>query len=209
MKLIDFITDLEKNKAVIQNAPSEGFLLDTNWLKNFESKLFECEEFKNVARINFIETPNYLVDEETGEPIATNREFLGGKTKMQSLSLFRVNPGEDLKFNKIVDLYTIRLNKRFNPKEDISKPGIWIFPTSYNKETFDAINQVRIIWEPEQLRQALQMVDKSETPKDRLMRMFESALDNLEANIPCEYFLTLRCSIRSIANSEEIEIKEA
>jgi hypothetical protein len=205
MKLVDFIADLEKKKAVIQNTPSGGFLLDSTSLKNFEKKLFECEEFKNVARINFIEMPTYLVDEESGEPIATNREFLGGKTKASEVQSFMVNSGQEIKFNKIVDLYTITLNKRFNSKEDISQPGIWVYPTSYDKDTFEATNQIRVIWDPKQLAEALQMVGNSETPKQRLMRMFETALDSAEPNLPCEYVLSLRCSSRSIENGDEIK----
>lgn len=214
MKLVDFITELEKKKSTLPNseemekiAGGNGFLLDHKSLKNFEKKLFECDEFKNVVRINFIELPNYLVEEETGEPIATNREFLGGNTKLNTVSLFQVNPNQELKFNKIVDLYSIRLNKRFTTKEDIVKPGVWVYPTDYDQQTFAAKNQIRVIWDPAQLNEALKMVG-NETSKERLMKMFECALDSMEPNIPCEYVLTLRCSARSIANADEIKVVE-
>lgn len=209
MKLAEFIADLEKKKAVMQDGVDVEFLnsftLGTTSLKSFEKRLFECEEFKNVARINFIEMPHYLIDEETEEPISLNREFLGGKTKTVQVGAFMVNPEKELKFNKIVDLYSIRLNKRFDTSIDVSKPGVWVYPTVYDQVTFEATNQIRVIWDPKQLAEALQMVGHSETPKQRLMRMFETALDSVEPNLPCEYVLTIRCSPRSIANIDELE----
>ena len=206
MKLAEFIADLEKKKAVMQDGVGfGGFTLESTSLKNFEKRLFECEEFKNVARINFLEMPTYLIDEETEEPIALNREFLGGKTKTVQVQSFMVNPENELKFNKIVDLYSIRLNKRFDTSLDVSKPGVWVYPTVYDQSTFEATNQIRVIWDPKQLTEALQMVGASETPKQRLMRMFETALDSSESNLPCEYVLTIRCSSRSIVNSEELQ----
>jgi len=35
-------------------------------------------------------------------------------------------------------------------------------------------------------------------PKERIMRMFESALESMEPNIECDYYLSIRCSERSI-----------
>ena len=211
MKLADFIAELEKKSSEFgadKLVSGNGFLLTSTNLRMFEKKLFECDEFKNVVRINYLDLPSYAVDEETGEPIGANRDFLGGKTITHQVSSFRVNPDQEIKFNKIVDLYTITLNKRFLSKEDVSKPGIWVYPTMYDQETFITKNQIRIIWEPQQLEEALKMVGKTETPKQRLMRMFEAALDNMEPNLPCEYVLTLRCSSRSIANTEEVELRD-
>jgi hypothetical protein len=206
MKLVEFIKELEQKKEQLGNhsekiAGGNGFILDSNALRNVEKNLFECDEFKNVVRINYIEMPNYLVDEDSGEPISSNREFLGGKTKVQETKEHTFNPEEEIRFNKIVDLYSIRLNKRYITKEEITKPGVWIYPTVYNQETFEATNQIRVIWDPHQLEQALALVGTKETPKERLMRMFETALDNMEPNTPCEYVLTIRCSSRSLASA--------
>ena len=209
MKLVDLLVELESKKAVIQDSGSPGFFLDSKSLRNIQNSLFECDEFKNVARINFLDMPTYLVDEETQEPIATNREFLGGTTKGRQVYTFHVNPGQDLKFNKIIDLYTITLFKKYSSNEDIKKPGIWVYPTDYNQETFVPTNQIRVIWDPSQLQDALKLVGGSETPKKRLLRMFETALDSMEPNIPCEYVLALRCSTRSIENSDEIKVVNA
>lgn len=205
MKLINFITELEakKGSALCKEKDENGFTVTSDILKNFEKSLFECEEFKNVARINYIDMPNYLVDEETGEPISANREFLGGNTQAKSVGLFRVNPNQELKFNKIVDLYSIRINKIYPNKENIEKPGVWVYPPSWDLNEFTSTNQIRIIWDPAQLQEALRMVGNSETPKTRLLRMFETALDNMEPNIPCEYVLFIRCSNRSISNADE------
>lgn len=204
MKIVDFIAELEKQTA----SKDKMFMLTPPELKKMEKSLFECDEFKNVARINFIESPAYLVDEETGEPISTNREFLGGKTQLKNVSGFNVGPGQDLKFNKIVDLYTITLHKRYSSKEDIKKPGIWVYPTICDETSFLPTNQIRVIWDPIQLDEALKMVGKVETSKQRLLRMFEKALDNMEPNIPCEYVLSIRCSTRSIENADEIMIED-
>lgn len=215
MKLVDFIAAIEQKKSTLPNAEQmqktaggDGFLLDSNSLKNFENKLFGCDEFKNVVRINFLDLPRYLVDEETGEPISIGRDFLGGNTKMSEVGLFQVNANQELKFNKIIDLYSIRINKRFTIKEDITKPGIWVYPTNYSDDGMDVTNQIRVIWNPKQLSEAIMLSGQKDTPKQRLLRMFESALESEEPNIPCEYVLTIRCSHRSIANSSEIELNK-
>ncbi len=210
MKLSELMATLEKGfKAINEKTEQDnGFTITSNDLKIIEKELFQCDEFKNVVRINYIDLPSYLVDEETGEPISTNREFLGGKTKAHQVSTFNIFPIQELKFNKIVDLYSIRLNKRYLKNQDVSKPGIWIYPTAYDQTTFVPINQIRVIWDPNQLNEVLTMVGNSETPKARLLRMFESALDNMEPNVPCEYVLSIRCSNRSIVSTVEQPVSE-
>lgn len=214
MKLTDFILELEKKQATLSNkdvmekiAGGNGFILGPNDLRNFERQLFECEEFKNVARINYIELPTYYVDEETGEPISSNREFLGGKMGTKQVLSFTVNPNQEIKFNKIIDIYSVTVNKKFLTKEEVSKPGIWIYPTNYDSIDFEPTNQIRVIWDPNQLEDALIIMGNKETPKKRLMRMFESALDSMEPNVPCEYVLTIRCSDRSVVAEPVVEHK--
>lgn len=212
MKLVDLIVELEKKKEQFSSlkdpAHGAGFSLNPTALKIIEKRLFECDEFKNVVRINFIEAPTYIVDEETGEPISSNREFLGGQTSIKTILNYRLNPGQEIKFGKIVDLYIISSNKRYILKEEITKPGIWIYPTTYDEKTFQPTNQIRVIWDPEQLQDALRLVGKPETSKQRLMRMFETALDNMESNLPCEHVLTIRCSSRSVLNPEDVSMPE-
>lgn len=213
MKLVDFIVDLESRLSAREKPErmiGDALVLDSSFLRKIEPKLFECDEFKNVARLNYVDCPTYLVDEETGEPIITNREFLGGKTISKQVDSYLVNPGQELKFNKIVDLYSISLNRRYLLKEEISKHGVWVYPTSYDEKTFEPTNKIVVIWDPNQLRDALAMVGNSEKPNDRLKRMFDTALEKMTPNVPCEYVLSLRCSQRSISNYEEIskEIQE-
>lgn len=195
MKLIDLFIQLDKeglfpkNKEYISGAE----------LKGLEKKLFECDEFKRVVRINYIETPNYLIDKETEEPLGYSRDFLGGETSTKTVQSFRVNQNQDLILNKIVDIYSIQLVKTFSTSAaNIDTPGVWIFPTIYNNETFVPKQEIRVIWNPEQLQNALAMMGNSESVKDRLKRMFEDALDNMEPNIPCDYSLLIRGSERSI-----------
>ena len=209
MKLTEFILELEKKQATLANkdvmekiAGGNGFILGPNDLKNFERQLFECEEFKNVARINYIDSPTFFIDEETGEPISSNREFLGGKLKTNKVDSFTINQNQEIKFNKIIDIYSVTVNKKFLTKEEVSKPGIWIYPTTYDVG-FEPTNQIKVIWDPNQLEEALRLIGNKETPKNRLMRMFESALDTMEPNVPCEYVLTIRCSERSVVNANE------
>lgn len=207
MKLIELIAELESKSSPKTSSNIAGFLLDSKALKMIESRLFECDEFKNVVRINYIDFPNYIVDDETGEPISANRQFLGGKTTVKQVDSYRAEEDKELKFNKIVDLYSITLNKRYNLNADISKPGVWIYPTVFDHSTFIAKNQITVIWEPEQLRDALALMNSTETAKERIKRMFEDALDNMEPNIPCSYVLSLRCSDRSLLNGEELIVK--
>jgi len=64
-------------------------------------------------------------------------------------------------------------------------------------------NQIRVIWDPDQLKDALTLMGRPETPNERIMRMFETALNNMEPNINCEYIMTIRCSSRSIVPTEQ------
>lgn len=195
MNLVELIVDLE-NKRNKRDAAAI-FHLSGPSLKNFEKQLFECDEFKNVVRINFIDLPSYLVDEETGEPISSQREFLGGKTSHKDVITFKIKPDEKIVFNKVVDLYSVQVLKIFNTNETISKPGVWIYPTTYN-DKFEPLNEIRILWNPEQLQEVLNILSVSkETPKERLKRMFDEALDKMEPNLSCSYVLMVRCSERS------------
>lgn len=203
MKLVEFLKDLERKKeptALYEETivGGNGMGLFGQALKSLESKLFECDEFKNVVRINFLEFPVFVMDKETEEPISSNREFLGGETKVITTSSFNIKPDQEFKFNKYVDIYGITINKRFNGKQDIDKPGVWIYPKIYNEQTFEPKNQIRVIWDPDKLQDALKLMGSNETPKERIMRMFESALESMEPNIECDYYLSIRCSERSI-----------
>lgn len=201
MKLVELLSEMDSKKS---QSNINGLLLGPGELKAIENYLFQCDEFKNVVRINYIDLPSYLVDEETGEPVSANRNFIGGNTSIKQVESYRAEGEREFKFNKIIDLYSITLNKRYDVNADISKPGVWVYPTMFDHETFTPKNQIRVIWEPEQLRDALKLMNSTETAKDRLRRMFEDALENMEPNLPCTYVLTLRCSERSISNPEEV-----
>lgn len=213
MKLVEFVSKLEKKKEQLENSEEKitsgnALMLSGLSLKAFEKSLFECDEFKGVLRISYLEMPTYLIDQESGEPISASREFLGGELKSQEVQSYQVLPGQEIKFGKYVDLYSITLIKRYNANEDIKKPGVWIYPTTFDEITFAPTNQIRVIWDPEQLKDALAIMGRPETPKERIMRMFETALDNMEPNISCEYIMNIRCSSRSIISDEE-KVEEA
>jgi len=191
MKLVDFVVNADP-----KDFENKSFMTGQS-LKNSEKQLFECEEFKNVARINFLDLPNYLVDNETGEPISASREFLGGDTVVKQVQSYKIYPNQEWKFNKIVDLYSIAIAKIYTKTEDINKPGVWVYPTTYNPETFTQKHQIRVIWDQQQLEQTLTAIGSDETPKERLLRMFKNALESMEPNLPCEYALLIRCSERS------------
>lgn len=210
MKLVDFIEELDKKRKTLPSRiggnSQEPIVLGSENLRTYEKKLFECDEFKNVVRLNFLDLPTYLVDNETGEPISTNREFLGGDTSVKNVATYKIFPGQELKFNKIVDLYSISISKIYTKTDDITKPGVWVYPTVYNPETFTPKNQIRVIWDKDQLEQTLTAIGSSETPKERILRMFKEALESMEPNLPCEYAIHLRCSERSLSiKSEDVQ----
>jgi hypothetical protein len=197
MKLLDLMIQLD----------SEGFLpkkesyISGASLRALEKRLFECEEFKNVARINFLDVPTYKIDSDTKEPISLEREY-DGEVELKTTATFKLKQNDEIKLNRYVDIYSLQLIKVYNTSAvNLDKPGVWIFPTTYNLETFIPKNEIRIIWNPEQLQDALMMMGNSETSKSRLMRMFEDALDNMETNIPCEYGLFFRGSERSVVST--------
>lgn len=204
MKLVELLKELESKKEQLNHLRensvlTNGLAIYGKTLRDFEDRLFECEEFSNVVRVNYLDLPSFLVEKETEEPISANRNFIGGDVKPQTAVEITIKPGDEIKLNKYVDIYSITLLKVFNHKEDINKPGIWVYPTVFDANTFEPTNQIRVIWDPEKLKDALKLMDSKETPKERLMRMFESALDSLEPNISCEYIMKVRCSSRSFA----------
>ncbi len=211
MKLIDLITQVDNGEilALSRIDKKEGLKLSGANLKYLENKLFECDEFKNVIRINFLETPSYLADKESGEPISVNRNFIGGDVKPLQVVEYRLEEDCILHLNKMVDIFSIELEKWYNVDTAIDKPGVWVLPTKYNAETFEQRKEIRVIWEPEVLNAALKSIGGKETIKERLMRMFEQALESNEPNTNCSYSLKLRVSSRSVAKIEDPADTEA
>ena len=201
MKLLELLQKLEKENTALEmeaGVESSMFTLDSKALQSIESELFECDEFKKVVRLNYLALPSYLVDKESGEPISVNRDFIGGDTDYRNVSSFIVKDDTPIVFGKFVDLYTITACKHFNVNAEIKKPGIWVFPTEYNLDKGEAIQQVRVIWNQEQIEMALAYTNQKDSVRDRLVRMFETALDNMKPNIECTYSIKIRCSARSI-----------
>ena len=207
MKLTELLAELSSS-ATHEDIINVGnsFTATPGFLKTIEQRLFECDELKNVVRINYLGLPTYLVDKETGEPINVNRNFLGGETTTNTVVEYGFTDDQEIKFNKIVDLYSISLVKTFLAEEDIKKPGVWVYPTTYDETNFISKNQIRVIWEPSQIEDALRFMGKTETVKDRILRMFHDALDSMEPNVPCKYYLQIRCSARSISTQTIAEI---
>jgi len=181
----------------------DGLKLSGANLKYLESKIFECDEFKNVIRVNFLETPTFLADKESGEPISVNRNFIGGDVKPHNVSNFRLEEDCTLHLNKMVDIFSIELEKWYNIDTVIDKPGVWILPNKFSSETHEIKKEIRVIWEPSVLEDALRLSGTKETTKERLMRMFEQALDSKEPNTSCSYSLNITFSARSVAKIED------
>lgn len=202
MKLIDLIKQVDNGEILDLSIVDrqDGLVLSGENLKHLEAKIFECDEFKNVIRINFLENPTFLADKETGEPISVNRNFVGGDVKPQSVAEFNLEEDCVLHLNKMVDIFSIKLEKWYNVDSKIDKPGVWILPSKYNEETFLLRKEVRVIWEPDLLEDALRYSGGKETVKERLMRMFEQALDSAEPNTSCAYSLKIRFSSRSVSS---------
>lgn len=207
MKLIELLKKIEEQKndnlSELDFMSGNSLNLTAKELRGYEKNLFECDEFKNVVRINYIDFPTYQVDKQSGEPISINREFLGGDVVANTVSTFQIEQDKEINFSRFIDIYNISLFKKFNPLEENKKPGIWVYPTEFDSTDFSSINQIRVIWDPEKLKDALQFMEKPETSKERLLRLFESSLDNMVPNISCDYFINIRCSERSIISPEK------
>lgn len=201
MKLIEYIVQVEKERLSNLTEREEPSFLMGESLKKLEEGLFSCDEFKNVLRINFLNVPSFLIDQETKEPVSMSREYLGGKTEPQVVVTGKYKMDQEIVFNKFVDIYSIQLIKYYDKDIVIDKPGVFIFPTLFT-EDFEALKQIRVLWSPTQLQDALATIGRNETAKERLIRMFEKALDDMEPNIPCEYALAIRASKRSFSYAE-------
>lgn len=191
MKLIDLLLEIEKtNPAAFDNGH-----LHSKVIEGYKEKFFQCEEFKSVARINYLPTPSFAYDKETNEPLIYNPNFIGGETLSETTTAVALD--DTATFNKVVDIYSFQIHRVYNKKQEINKPGVWVFPTDYDETDFTATNEVRVIWNPDQMREVMTMLNSKETVEDRLTRLFAEALKN-GPNIPCDYQVIFRGSARSL-----------
>lgn len=196
MKLIDLLLELENTAT--------NDVIQSSVLKQAEERLFECDEFKNVIRVNYVHLPSFLVDRETKEPLVSNKNFIGGETDTINTIVYR-GDSDNIKFNKIVDIYTCAILREYDTEKTKDKIGIWIFPTSYDEKYFTPKNEIRIIWNPIQLQEAIILIGDKETPEQRLTRLFADALKS-GPNVPCKYKIEIRCSPRSfLPESSKLE----
>lgn len=200
MKLQELFEEFEKRGSVDPKTMDLNTIAGP-YLKTFEKELYQCEEFKNVLRINFLEMPSFIADIETGEPIIFNSNYMGeGDVKNQSVLSYKYDSDEPINFNKIVDIYSITMLKMYDTKSTFNKPGVWSFPTVYNPENSEPSKEIRVIWSPEKMQDAIVLTNSKESVKMRLMRLFEEALDRDQPNIPFTPKYMIRCSSRSVAN---------
>lgn len=201
MKLLELLQKLEKENTGIEIEPgveSSMFTLNSKTLQLIESELFECDEFKKVVRINYLALPAFPIDKVSGEPLSSNRDFIGGETEIGEVVTFKSSQEAPMIFGRFVDLYSIIVCKHYDTKTEITKPGVWIFPTEYDLNKGEAKQQIRVIWNSHQIEMALAYTNQKDSVRDRLVRMFETALDNMIPNIECTYSIKIRCSERSI-----------
>jgi hypothetical protein len=163
----------------------------------YVEKLLSLKAFEGVKKINIIPLPVYVTEYEdkTDSPIGS--DFFGGKTRTISTVTCRYR--DDIKFAEEVNIYQILLGQPlFDQKiinETVRKTGVWRMPTSYDEKTLQPINEIRVVWDAEQMK-GLQAL--SDDDKGRIMKSVENLLDSGDSNIPCNRAVLIRCSPNSI-----------
>jgi len=166
MKLKDLLKNLfeENNKKIISsNYPFDMDVLNSEILKQIKEKLLECDEFKDVEKLEIIEIPD--IENLNGKIVAA---------KSYKLS-------ENFKFGKVCYLYSISQTPEiFEPNKiyDSVKDGACITPVMYDPLNFKPTRKICIECSPEDLQDDILKGENKK--KDELINLFKIILENQE-----------------------------
>jgi len=209
-KLLKYLESIEVDgvgKAIL--GPEE---LKNEMIKKF---LLCFDEFKSVKKINVLESPVYLVDIKTGDPIEQDETNLGDKSKVKSYQvqtfIYDPNKESNIEFNEEIDLYSITLSSKiYDPLElTTSRLGVgtWVTPILYSPSDFTPLREIRVIFSPEGIQDIFNLKNNEESEKEikkRLVKNFEDAIDNgLKENMPYTRSVMFRLSNRSVKETLE------
>ncbi len=214
------------------------YLLYFPSLSSIDDKLRQLDEFENVKKINYVALPVFLVDSETETPVNSSSiktvskiekevDESNGEIKMKfvteivkdsipigtkpiQVETYKLSDDNDhFKFNEEIDIYSIKIVKKYDFDVKLGK-GVWKFPTKFDGETFEALNEIKIIFSEEEminmaedetkdilfLSHEEKLKAKKELVKKSILERVSKTFDN-EPNIPFDYDIFVRCSPRS------------
>jgi hypothetical protein len=173
-------------------------LIDANI--GFLNKLKTFEEFKNVKKINVIPMPSYYGDKDTGQPINSIENYLGGNGKVFQVPTYMYRPSEPkFEFNEEIDLYSLALSPKTYDNTNLDC-GVWKYPLQYDPEKFSPINKIEIKYSLEEIKDAKNLSDEEaiKEAKRIILEQVSLLIDQKESNLPHSRGILIRCSERSM-----------
>ena len=170
-----------------------------------KDKLLTFDEFKGVKKINILPLPIYLVKKGTHTPLTEDKNYLGEDTDTVTTETYKLGDGES-NFGEEIDLLSICLSpKMYDPKDlNNNEIGVRRIPLLYDKESFTPKEKIEIVWSKEAAQDSNAFGTlKDEGFKERLMRLFEEALDG-KHDIPAKRGIMVRISPRSLKQKEVV-----
>ena len=177
-------------------------VLGPDELESMKDAVLNLNIFKGVKKLNIVPIPSYLAYEDTGNPVdpINDERYIGQKSKTILMQSYKLEEGEDIELNEVVDLYSINLGNKIFSKDPLTDAGVWRLPVMYDTDSFSARNEIRAIW-PHELENDMTSflgIPEKIDYKKRILKMVEEALDMNDTNIPHKTSILFRMSPRSI-----------
>lgn len=203
-KLTEFIQEIKRsvNKGLDYDIFNLQILMQ--YLKNNPDVLKQFDEFKNVKKINFVDTPIFAADHKTEEPVAADENYLGGPTKPILVETVLLSDSTDL-LNEVVDLYSIDSVSFYNPDFAKDLPcGVWQHPTKYNPINFAPNRKIEVIFSLDSIagERGITKEEAKAQAKKIILKQVSDLIDSEETNVFVPKRIIVRCSPRSIKKQD-------
>lgn len=198
------ITKLQKFLETIVPQDDPQISLHGEVLGHLIEVLPTFDEFKDVKKINILPMPNYAVKKGTNIPLINDKDYLGENYDVETALTFKLADGI-CNLNEEIDIISISMTPAvYDPNSSNNEIGVRRINLLYNPKSFTPTEKIEIVWSKE-MEQDNQVVTNSDEPlKDRLIRLFEEALDG-KHNLPTKRGIMVRISPRSFKQKEVAE----
>lgn len=169
---------------------SDGILRGES-LKTLVPELLKTDEFKDVKKLNIVDYPHWVGNQETEEFQPDGVGILIHSYKFGYTSFF----------SSIVNLYSITLSPKVYDPNELNKlgKGVWVMPLIAEEPDLEPIRQIRINYSPklvQDLKNA-KIADGEAKMKELIFEQLEKALKG-PPNIPSKRAIIFRCSPKSM-----------
>ena len=164
MKLKELLDQIFKDGPIPTNqfGITDYTLYGSQTLEPLKDKLLECDEFKNLHSLRFVDTPTFIAG---GQPYV-----------VETYKLTDV-----IKFNGVGVLLSIALTPEMYDPNVLIKPvkdGAAISPTFYNPTNFEPYKRIVLEFSPERMQDGI--TNHEEIVRQELHDLLDKVLDNPE-----------------------------